>query len=209
MTEGGRGMDRRAFLHAGLAGLSYGVVVNGERVLARQPIVEGPAGTLPRTGGAESLLIGGHPLVAEPNMTVVDVETDVLVCGGGMAGVCAALSAARNGARVVLVQDRSRLGGNASSEIKMHIVGADCHGKRPGWREGGVLEEIRLDDAVGNPHRAYELFDLLLYDKCVREPNLTLLLDSAVYRAEVAEGKITQALALGLNGSPFSLIAGC
>ena len=75
----------------------------------------------------------------------------------------------------------------------MHIVGADCHGSRSGWREGGIIEEIRLDDAVNNPHRAYELFDLLLYDKCMSEPNLTLLLDSSVFRAEVADGRIERA----------------
>ena len=51
-------------------------------------------------------------LAHEPNMTVVSLSCDFLVAGGGMAGVCAALAAARNGARVVLVQNRSRLGGN-------------------------------------------------------------------------------------------------
>jgi hypothetical protein len=54
------------------------------------------------------------------------------------------------GAKVILVQDRSRLGGNSSSEVKMHIVGADMHGARPGWRESGLIEEFRLDDAVAN-----------------------------------------------------------
>lgn len=107
-----------------------------------------------------------------------------------MAGVCAALAAARRGAKTLLVQDRSRLGGNASSEIKMHIVGADSHGNRAGWREGGLIEEIRLEDAVRNPHRAWELFDLTLYDLCVREPNLELRLDSSVYGADVADGRI-------------------
>ncbi|MCA9299175.1 MAG: FAD-dependent oxidoreductase, partial [Phycisphaerales bacterium] len=94
------------------------------------------------------------------------------------------------GARVVLVQDRSRLGGNASSEIRMHIVGADCHGSRPGWREGGLIEEFRLEDAVHNPHRAYELWDLMLYDKCVSEPNITLLLDTSIYAAETKDESI-------------------
>src|SRR5690348_9821415 len=61
----------------------------------------------------------------EPHMALVDLDTDVFIAGGGVAGVCAALAAARNGARVVLIQDRSRLGGNSSSEVKMHIVGAN------------------------------------------------------------------------------------
>jgi hypothetical protein len=120
----------------------------------------------------------------EPNMRLVNMDCDVLVAGGGMAGVCTAISAARHGAKVLLVQDRSRLGGNASSEIRMHIVGADSHGSRAGWRESGLIEELRLEDAVFNPQCAWELWDLLLYDKCINEPNLTLLLDSVVYSAE-------------------------
>ncbi len=122
----------------------------------------------------------------EPRMTLVDLSVDVLVAGGGPAGVCAALAAARNGAKVLLVQDRSRLGGNSSSEVKMHVVGANNHTGRPGWREGGIIEELRLDDAANNPQRSWELWDLLLYDKVVSEPNITLLLDTAVYAVEVA-----------------------
>ena len=70
--------------------------------------------------------------VNEPHMRAVPLEADVLVAGGGLAGVCAAIAAARHGARVVLVQDRSRLGGNSSSEVKMHVVGANQHNGRPG-----------------------------------------------------------------------------
>ncbi len=120
------------------------------------------------------------------------LETDFLVAGGGMAGVCAALAAARNGARVVLVQDRSLLGGNASSEVKMHIVGADCHGGKPGRRESGLIEELKLEDAVRNPHRSYSQWDLLLYEKVKLEPNITLLLDADLVAAEtvtLADGR--------------------
>lgn len=131
----------------------------------------------------------------EPNMTLVDITTDVFIAGGGPAGVCAALAAARNGAKVVLVQDRSRLGGNSSSEVKMHIVGANNHKGRPGWREGGIIEELRLDDAVNNPQWSWEMWDLLLYDKCISEPNITLLLDTAVYAAEVKDGAIQRVMA--------------
>ncbi|MDR2674617.1 MAG: FAD-dependent oxidoreductase [Opitutaceae bacterium] len=114
-----------------------------------------------------------------------EISTDLVVAGGGMAGVCAALAAARNGARVVLVQDRSVLGGNASSEIRMHIVGADIHGRRPGARESGLIEELRLEDAARNPHGSYSQWDLLLYDKIVSEPNITLLLDTVCEGCEV------------------------
>ena len=67
----------------------------------------------------------GQPIAGEPNLTLVDLACDFFVAGGGMAGVCAAVAAARHGLKVVLCQDRSRLGGNSSSEVKMHIVGAD------------------------------------------------------------------------------------
>ena len=116
------------------------------------------------------------------------IETDFLVAGGGMAGVCASIAAARQGIRVVLVQDRSVLGGNSSSEIRMHIVGADCHGSRKGWRESGILEELRLEDAVRNPERCYPLWDVLLYEKVMAEPNITLLLDSDVVGVQMESG---------------------
>lgn len=111
---------------------------------------------------------------------LIELETDLLVAGGGLSGVCAALAAARNGARVVLVQDRSVLGGNASSEVKMHIVGADCHGAKPGARESGIIEELRLEDAARNPAGVYSQWDLLLYEKVMLEPNIRLLLDTDV-----------------------------
>jgi len=108
------------------------------------------------------------------------IETDLLVAGGGMSGVCAAIAAARQGIKVVLVQDRSVLGGNASSEIRMHIVGADQHGGRKGWRESGLIEELKLEDAVRNPARCFPLWDIILYEKVIAEPNITLLLDTDV-----------------------------
>jgi hypothetical protein len=132
---------------------------------------------------------------AEPHMTLVELEADVCVAGGGLAGVCAALAAARRGARVVLLQDRSRLGGNSSSEVKMHVVGANSHKGRPGWREGGLIEELRLDDAANNPQRCWELWDLLLYDKVVSEPNITLLLEATLYSATRQNGRIASVMA--------------
>jgi len=123
-----------------------------------------------------------------------EIRTEILVAGGGMAGVCCALAAARNGAEVILAQDRPVLGGNASSEIRMHIVGADCSGARGKAleveaREGGIIEEIRLENAVNNPQRSASVFDLILYDKCRSEPTLTLMLNTSVTDCDV-EGTI-------------------
>ena len=187
-------MTRREFLATagGVAGYTLLVrapaATSGQVVLSREQIARHFDTVAP--GQAKARRLAG-----EPHLTLVDLAADVLVAGGGMAGVCAALAAARNGARVILVQDRSRLGGNASSEVKMHIVGANCHGARPGWREGGLLEELRLDDAVNNPQRSFELWDLLLYDKVMSEPNITLLLDTTLYAAETKAGRIQQVMA--------------
>ncbi len=132
-------------------------------------------------------------------MTTHSIDCDLLVAGGGLSGVCAAIAAARNGARVVLVQDRSVLGGNASSEVKMHIVGADCHGSKPGAREAGIIEELRLEDAARNPAGVYSQWDLLLYEKVILEPKIRLLLDTDVVSAEVVDGVIHSARALRLS----------
>ena len=66
---------------------------------------------------------------------------------------------------------------------------------RPGWRESGLIEEFRLDDAANNPQRCWELWDLLLYDKVVSEPNITLLLETTLYAAEMKDGHNRQVLA--------------
>lgn len=118
---------------------------------------------------------------------------DVLVAGGGLAGICAAISAARLGAKVILLQDRSRLGGNSSSEIKMHPLG--MHYQNTGFREGGILEEILLENLISNPQKEWELWDLLLYDKVVSQPNISLYLDTDLCGAEVEKNRIKLAYA--------------
>jgi len=186
-------MNRRDFFNA--AGLgTYSLIVLADNAAA-QTSTERP----PQPGARPDFerIAPAHPAMSgnEPHMRQVNLDADVLVAGGGLAGVCAAIAAARHGARVVLVQDRSRLGGNSSSEVKMHVVGANQHTGRPGWREGGLIEEIRLADAVNNPQRCWELWDLLLYDKVVSEPNISLLLETVLYSAKVKDGTITEALA--------------
>lgn len=117
-------------------------------------------------------------------------RADVCVVGGGMAGFCAALAAARHGARVVLMHDRPVLGGNASSECRVHICGADRHNNIPNLRETGILEEVRLDNLARNPVRSYSAWDLLLYEKIVCAPKIVLLLNCSCLDAAMKRGAI-------------------
>ena len=82
---------------------------------------------------------------------------DIIVAGGGLAGLFAAIAAARQGAKVAIVQSRSMFGGNASSEVRMHIVGADCHASKDDMRETGLLEELLLAETQEAHRRAAEL----------------------------------------------------
>jgi len=123
---------------------------------------------------------------------VLTHEVDFCVVGGGMAGVTAALAAARRGATVALMQDRPVLGGNASSECRVHICGADRHNHVVNMRETGILEGLRLENLYRNPNRVYSLWDTVLYEACRYQPNLTLLLNCTCLDAEVDGGRIVR-----------------
>lgn len=113
-------------------------------------------------------------------------QFDVCVVGGGMAGLCAAIAAARNGAKVCLLHDRPVLGGNASSEVRMWICGA--HGKEN--KETGILEEIMLENCYRNPSLNYSVWDSVLYGKAFFQPNLTTMLNCAVLDGDVEGGRL-------------------
>lgn len=91
------------------------------------------------------------------------LECDLCVIGGGIAGMAAAVSAAREGLKVVLIHDRTVLGGNASSEVRMWIRGASS--RFPEYKEGGLVEELALDDMFFNPKMNWSLWDLVLLNK--------------------------------------------
>ena len=97
---------------------------------------------------------------------------DVAVIGGGAAGICAAVAAARNGSKTVLIQDRPVLGGNASSEMRVHLNGVN-NLKGKAERETGIIEEILLHNRFENEQESFPVFDHVMYDFVVREPNLT------------------------------------
>lgn len=117
---------------------------------------------------------------------LVTLKAGLIVTGGGLSGICCAVTAAREGLKVVLVQDRSVLGGNASSEIRLWILGATSHmGNNNRWaREGGVIDEILVENTYRNPEGNPVILDAILLDKVMAEPNITLLLNTAVYHVE-------------------------
>lgn len=111
------------------------------------------------------------------------ILADLVITGGGISGVCAAITAARQGLNVVLVQDRPVLGGNASSEVRLWVLGATSHmGNNNRWsREGGVIDEILVENIYRNPEGNPIILDMILLDKVFQEPNITLLLNTVVY----------------------------
>ncbi len=106
-----------------------------------------------------------------------------------MSGVCCALTAARAGIKVVLVQDRPVLGGNASSEVRLWILGATSHmGNNNRWaREGGVIDEILVENLYRNKEGNPLILDTILLEKVSEEPNITLLLNTMVYEVEKSD----------------------
>jgi len=116
----------------------------------------------------------------------VALEADLVVVGGGLSGVCAAITAARSNLKVVLIQDRPVLGGNASSEVRLWSLGATSHmGNNNRWsREGGLINEILLENLKRNKEGNPLIFDTVLLEKVYEEKNITLLLNTAVYEVE-------------------------
>ncbi len=130
------------------------------------------------------------PPVSSREPRTLRLDADLVVVGGGMAGTCGAITAARAGIKVVLVQDRPVLGGNASSEVRLWILGATSHmGNNNRWaREGGVIDEILVENTFRNPEGNPLLVDALLLEKVISEKNITLLLNTVVHDLTKRDG---------------------
>ena len=123
---------------------------------------------------------------------------DLVVCGGGLAGVCAALAASRLKLRTALIQDRPVLGGNSSSEIRVPLAGA-ANGN-PWARESGIIEELLLTERYNNftsrrESMINDVWDLVLYDACRREDKLSLFLNTSIRGENKAGGSVGSVLA--------------
>ena len=129
-------------------------------------------------------------------------DVDFCVVGGGLAGLCAAIAAARGGSKVALMQERPMLGGNASSEIRMWVCGANGENNR----ETGIVEEIALENLWRNPEKKYPLWDVLLLDMAKREPNITLLLNCSCCDAEMDGSKIISVTGWQMTTQSFQTV---
>ncbi len=133
---------------------------------------------------------------------------DFVVVGGGTAGTCAAVTAARLGLRVALIQDRPVLGGNASSEVRVWPEGHV--NQEPYPRLGDVVMEVipkRRSDSK-NAQGAHVFDDDRKLDLCRAESNLTLFLNCRMNGAEAADGSVVSLLFENVRTGERSSLAG-
>ncbi|CAG7610560.1 hypothetical protein PAESOLCIP111_01256 [Paenibacillus solanacearum] len=134
---------------------------------------------------------------------------DVVVCGGGLAGFCAAVAAARQGARTCLIHNRPVFGGNSSSEIRVTPHGAaQFHAYA---RETGILSELLIEERAHNHERIREngwtnsVWDMAMYDMAVRTPNLTFHLNTAVTQVLMGDERNIHAVHAVIAGAETTL----
>ena len=131
------------------------------------------------------------------------VTCDLTVVGAGVAGICTAIAAARQGLKVALINDRNVLGGNASSEHRVHINSGTDGNNSFYSREAGIADELKLSVFHYNPKynvkQEFHLIDMALFQKVLNEKNIQLFLGTSVYDCEVENGKITKAFATKSN----------
>jgi hypothetical protein len=124
---------------------------------------------------------------------------DLVVVGGGMSGVGAALAAARRGLQVALVHDRPFAGGNASKEHRVHISGAEGSALNHCFRETGLLEELRLENLWRNPDGNAEDWQICLNDFLFREQNLRPFFNTTCCGVQVDDERIQSVTGIQLG----------
>jgi hypothetical protein len=133
-----------------------------------------------------------------PDEPTVEGGYDLVVIGGGYAGMGAALSAARMGCKVALIQNRGVLGGNGSSEVRVWAMGNIRRGRYP--RIGEIIEEF-CDHATKSPG-AFEEFGDAQKEEIVRaEKNIDLFLHHHAYKVDTENNRIKAVYAFNVQTS--------
>lgn len=137
-------------------------------------------------------------------------DYDVIVVGGGIAGICASISSARLGCKVALVHNRPVLGGNFSSEIRVHICGA-AGGGHMFARESGIVDEIvteaKFSSIFGRSVWLEPSQDIVLLDLVKREPNIDLYLETEAKEAIMENSSRIKAIRVENQKGSFTLSA--
>ena len=139
-----------------------------------------PAARLPESRGERKALLGLPATAPETP------EFDLVVVGGGYSGMGTAISAARQGLKVALIQDRPVLGGNGSSEIRVWAQGGTRRGLYP--RLGEIVDEFS-DRASNSPGLPEEFGDSRKEALIRSETNITLFLNSHAIGVEMVDAK--------------------
>lgn len=140
-------------------------------------------------------------------MEQITVKYNLIVCGGGLPGVCAAIAAARRGVKVALIEKRSVLGGNSSSECRVPPDGAVAYGHNRMARESGIIEELRMEYAARTPladNRPY--WDLILNEWC-RKEQISLYMNCNIIYVESESSRIKSVT--GIQSSTERMIRFC
>ncbi len=135
-------------------------------------------------------------------MGMIEKSYDFVVVGGGISGISTAIAAARHGVKTALIQDRSVLGGNSSSEMRVHLNGA---GRGDGFQnaiESGIVLELLLANKKQNPQYSFYAYDTVLWEKVAFQENLDLYLNTSMIEVLMEEGeekKIKSIVAYQMN----------
>jgi hypothetical protein len=134
---------------------------------------------------------------------------DIVVVGGGLAGVSAALAGARLGRKTALVHERPVLGGNSSSEIRVTPHGAAAFHHYA--RETGLIHELQEEERYRNHLEISEngwtnsVWDMVLYDTCISEEFLSLFLNTSVFGIELSDRKTIGSIRARILGAETEL----
>ena len=181
-------LDRRSFVQRMLMALG----ATSASAPAKAPAAEPSTEAAMHTNAAH-----GAGYIRPGAIDVMHRSFDVVVVGGGISGTCAAISAARNGAKTALVHERSTLGGNSSSEVR--LFPEDTCSFSTWIKESGILEEIAVQERVQNWEPYIEgmmnsHWDLVLYEWVKREKNLSLFLNTTMREVVMRDASHIQAI---------------